>query len=437
MAEQSVIFVEKATARGFDGKKAQELFDLLAYFAGYGFNKSHSAAYALIAYHTAYLKANYVPEFLACLISLEATHPDKMSFYLQEAKDLGITLLMPDINQSSVDFSVVNGNILFGLQGIKNVGLAALENIIEERTKKGPFKDLFDFCKRVDLRTANKRVIESLVCAGAFDTLHGNRAQKYKEVEHIIDLATTHKKNSLTGQMDLFMSASKNAHNNDELYSFSPLSEWSDKDKLEKEREVIGFYISSHPLETYKKQCAWFAIESFEAAAEKAKTNTTEYTTISCALLKTRKDIVTKKGDRMSFLQFEDMSGTAEIIAFPKTFAKTEKWLSSYHVFIIKGTVDITSDVGCKIKANDIVPIELALSEWPIIEYISLTLPDDITEATIATIKQLIIKGNAPLHVIFQENEKKLRLTTKEKILLNAENAQELEKYNITIRCGL
>jgi DNA polymerase-3 subunit alpha len=139
----------------------------------------------------------------------------------------------------------------------------------------------------------------------------------------------------------------------------------------------------------------------------------------------------------MSFLQFEDMSGTAEIIAFPKTFAKTEKWLSSYHVFIIKGTVDITSDIGCKIKANDIVPIELALSEWPIIEYISLTLPTAITEENVIAIKQQLTKGNAPLHVIFQENEKKLRLTTKEKILLNAENAQELENFNITIRCGL
>ncbi len=437
MAEQSAIFVEKATARNFDGKKAEELFDLMAYFAGYGFNKSHSAAYALIAYQTAYLKANYLPEFMACLISLEATHPEKMSFYLQEAKDLGITLLPPDINRSSIDFSVVDGNILFGLQGIKNVGLAALENIIEERSKKGPFKDLLDFCKRVDLRTANKRVIESLICAGAFDTLPGNRAQKYKDVEHIIDLATTHKKNSLTGQMDLFSMGKKNSGSDDELHIFSALSEWSDKEKLEKEREVIGFYISSHPLETYKKQCAWFAIESFETATEKAKKASGEHTTLCCGLLKTRKDIVTKKGDRMSFLQFEDMSGTAEIIAFPKTFAKAEKWLSSYHVFIIKGTVDTEVETGCKIKANDIVPIELVLSEWPNIEYISLVLPDEATEETVTAIKELMTKGTSPLHVIFHENEKKLRLTTKEKILLNAESAQALEQYNITIQCGL
>ena len=332
---------------------------------------------------------------------------------------------------------MLDGNILFGLQGIKNVGLAALENIIEERTKKGPFKDLLDFCKRVDLRTANKRVIESLICAGAFDTLHGNRAQQYTELEHIIDIATAHKKNSLTGQMDLFSMNKKNSDDDNEIYSFSSLPEWSDKEKLEKEREAIGFYISSHPLETYKKQRAWFAIESFETAAEKAKKASGEYTTISCGLLKTRKDIVTKKGDRMSFLQFEDMSGTAEIIAFPKTFSRSEKWFSSYHVFIVKGTVDVSSEISCKIKANDIIPIELTLSEWPAIEHISLTLPDTITEETITAIKELVTKGTSPLHVIFHENEKKLRLTTKEKILLNTENAQALEKYNITIRCAL
>ena len=177
-----LFLLTKATERGFDGKKAGELFDLMAYFAGYGFNKSHSAAYALIAYQTAYLKANYPAEFMACLISLEAAHAEKMAFYLQEAKDMGIAILPPDINQSDIHFTVINGDILFGLQGIKNVGLAALENIIEERTKKGPFKDLFDFCKRVDLRTANKRVIENLICAGAFDLLNGNRAQQFDEI---------------------------------------------------------------------------------------------------------------------------------------------------------------------------------------------------------------------------------------------------------------
>jgi len=437
MAEQSAIFVEKSSARGFDRKKAQELFDLVVYFAGYGFNKSHSAAYALIAYQTAYLKANYLPEFLACLISLEATHPEKMAFYLQETKDLGITILPPDINSSMIDFSVIDGAILFGLQGIKNVGLAALENIIEERTKKGPFKDLLDFCKRVDLRTANKRVIESLICAGAFDSLPGNRAQQHHEVEHIIDFATAHKKNALTGQMDLFSMNKKTTSPEDELYSFQIRSEWPDKEKLEKEREVIGFYISSHPIETYRKQLKWFTIETFEMALEKAKSTKGEYNALTCGLLKTRKEIVTKKGDRMAFLQFEDMSGSAEVIAFPKTFARAEKWLGSYHVFIIKGVVDVVEGASCKIKANDIIPIELVLSEWPNIEQIILTLSDSMNEQTLLSIKECISQGTAPLSFIFHENEKKLRLSAKERILLNAESAQSLEDKGVKIECRL
>jgi len=436
MAEQGAIFTERATKKGFDGKKAQELFDLMAYFAGYGFNKSHSAAYALIAYQTAFLKANYLTEFLACLISLEATHPEKMSFYLQEAKDLGVTLLPPNINTSSIHFSAANNSILFGLQGIKNVGMAALENIIEVRNKKGPFVDLFDFCKRVDLRTANKRVIESLICAGAFDTLAGNRAQKYHEISHIIDLAIAHKKDALTGQMDIF-GIGKKTTNADEGYIFELRAEWPDREKLEKEHEVAGFYISSHPLETYKKQCTWFGVETFEDAFNKARALSREYITKNCALLKSRKDIVTKKGDRMAFLQCEDMSGSAEIIVFPKTFAKCEKWLGSHHVFIIKGAVDTTNEAQCKIKAQDIVPVELVLNEWPHIENITITMPDGVKEEIIESLKQKIAKGTAPLHVLFTENGKTLRLTTKEKVLLDMATAQELEDENITIKCTL
>jgi DNA polymerase-3 subunit alpha len=313
--------------------------------------------------------------------------------------------------------------------------MAALENIIEERAKKGPFIDLFDFCKRVDLRTANKRVIESLICAGAFDTLPGNRAQKYHEISHIIDLALAHKKDALTGQMDIFGLSKKTSTN--EGYAFEPRAEWPDREKLEKEHEVAGFYISSHPLETYKKQCAWFGVETFENALHKAKSLTREYTTVNCALLKSRKDIVTKKGDRMAFLQCEDMSGSAEIIVFPKTFTKCEQWLGGHHVFVIKGVVDTTNELQCKIKAQDIVPIELALNEWPNIENITLTVPEGVEEKIIESLKERLVHGRTPLHVIFKENGKTLRLTTKEKVLIDMTTAQELESENITIKCSL
>ena len=256
------------------------------------------------------------------------------------------------------------------------------------------------------------------------------------KLQHIIDMATAHKKNALTGQMGLFSLTKKNS-SADEIYAFQLRSEWPDKEKLEKEKEVIGFYISSHPLETYKKQLSWFSIELFDAALEKATTTNGEYTALMCGLLKTRKDIVTKKGDRMSFLQMEDLSGSAEIIAFPKTFARTEKWLGSHHVFIIKGVVDVTATPNCKIKANDIVPVELALSEWPHIEQIILTLPNTMTEEAIVDLKNYLPKGNAPLSLVFRENEKKLRLTAKDKIVLNAESAQLLEQQHIKIECCL
>jgi len=244
MQEQQATFIKRAVQRGFNKKKVQELFDLMAYFAGYGFNKSHSAAYALIMYQTAYLKANYVAEFLACLISLEATNADKMVFYLQDAKDMGITIFPPNINTSMINFIVnKNNNILFGLQGIKNVGLAALETIITEREKKGPFLGLFDFCKRIDLRTANKRVIENLICAGAFDQLPGNRAQQHHELPSIIEQALAYKKDAATGQMGLFASPHTANNNNNEpvLHTFEPRTEWQNRKKLEKRKRGNRF----------------------------------------------------------------------------------------------------------------------------------------------------------------------------------------------------
>ncbi len=443
MQEQQATFIERAVQRGFNKKKVQELFDLMAYFAGYGFNKSHSAAYALIMYQTAYLKANYVAEFFACLISLEATNADKMVFYLQDAKDMGITIFPPNINSSMVNFVVnENNNILFGLQGIKNVGLAALETIISEREKKGPFVDLLDFCKRIDLRTANKRVIENLICAGAFDKLPGNRAQQHHELAPLIEQASADKKDAATGQMGLFASINRNNNKNKDqtLHTFEPRTEWPNRKKLEKEKEVIGFYMSAHPLETYTQQLNWFNLTLFSTVFEQItnQINEEEFTTIGCGLLKNRKDIFTKKGDRMAFIQLEDLSGTAEIIVFPKLFKHVATWLDSYHVFIVKGIVDNSSSKQTKIKASDLVPLDLIFQEWKQIEAIFFTLPEHIDEAILQKLKEQLVIGTIPLKLIFHENEKQLRFSTKEKIALDTEAAQSLEKeFGVTIRCRL
>lgn len=432
MAEQRELFMKRALERNFNEKKAGELFDLMAFFAGYGFNKSHSAAYALIAYQTAYLKANYLPEFMACLISLEATNADKMSFYLQEAKDMGLDIMPPNINRSEIKFSVFENHILFGLQGIKNVGLASLENIIAERAKK-PFADLFDFCKRIDLRTSNKRVIEHLIWAGAFDTLPGNRAQKTEELNSIIDLATAQKKAELTGQMDMF--SRQASTEKQELYAYQPLDEFSDKEKLEKEKEVIGFYLSAHPLASYQKQFHWLNLSSFEQLLKKAQETHVESEAVgsACGIIKSKREIITKKGDRMAFVQLEDMQGTAEVILFPKTFAQVEHWLSDYHVFFVKGSLDLTSPHICKIKANHFIPLDLFLQEATCIERVQCKLPDDFDEQQIQKLKELLLSGKLPFNLLFHENNKKIRLISKQNIALDQPTINAIEALNIKV----
>jgi len=438
MAEQKALFLDKAKARNFHEGKAGELFDLMAYFAGYGFNKSHSAAYALIAYQTAFLKANYPAEFMACLITLESSNSEQMAFYLQEAKDLSIGLLPPHINHSHVAFSVVDNKILFGLQGIKNVGLAALENIIAERAK-GQFLDLLDFCKRIDLRTANKRVIENLICAGAFDSLPGSRAQKLNELPRIMDIAAERKRAEITGQLDLFGIPINNAGAEPDLYAYQACTPWTNKETLDKEKEVIGFYLSAHPLETYQDQLRWIAPSSFATslAILQNYTSTQEPLVIGCGLIKSRKDIVTKKGDRMAFLQVEDITSSAEIILFPKTFAKVEQWLNTYTVFLFKGNLDLASSRQCKIKANECVPLELFFQEWPSIQKISLHIPSGISEEIVIQAKAALADGHIPYELIFHENGKKLSLLPHKKTAINPQSIQQLEQAAIGVRFTL
>jgi DNA polymerase-3 subunit alpha len=439
MAEQKLLFVAGAQKSNFNTAKAGELFDLMAYFAGYGFNKSHSTAYALIAYHTAYLKANYPSEFMAALVSFETSNPDQMTLYLQEIIDMGLQALMPNINTSQIEFTAMPTGILFGLQGIKNVGLAALQNIIQVRTEK-PFTDLLDFCKRVDLRTVNKRVIESLICAGGLDTLPGNRAQKMTEFEKIIDLALEEKEALKTGQMGLFGATSPSTSQDTFAagHIFAPLPDWSDKEKLEKEKEVVGFYLSSHPLKSYPT-LQWLATESFSDALLKVKevTSLKEPFATCAGLLQNFKVITTKKGDKMAFAQFEDLSGHAEIVIFPQLFAKVEQLLGQHNVFVIKGSVDITSQAKCKIKANELIPIELLFQESTKFHAVTLQLPQSPTETLLTQVKSSLQQGQTPLRITFQENEKFLLVQTQQSIICTHESLKKLIDIGLSVKIGL
>jgi len=439
MEKQGSLFISRAQERHFDEKKAKELFDLMAYFAGYGFNKSHSAAYALIAYQTAYLKANYPAEFMACLISLEVRDPEKMAFYLQEAKDLGIPILPPNINHSATDFTVISEQLLFGLQGIKNVGLVSLENIVAERATKGIFTDIFDFCKRIDLRTTNKRVIESLIYAGAFDDMPGSRAQKSTELSLIMEQAAAHKKDIATGQMGLF--GTKNPEEQQQAaYQFTQTAQWSDKEKLEKEKEVMGFYISAHPLDTYNHFSSFLTFTSFQQAATEATqaAPSGQEPWITCiGLLKSRKDIFTKKNEKMSFLQLEDKTGAGEVVVFPKLFAQISSWLDEHYIFVIKGTVDITSTAQCKIKAQNMVPLELVFSHWQPKEYARIHVPS-ADAMLLQTLQTSLADGPVPLEIMFHDNGRQLRIRTHKNVTLDYEPLVALAKnLSLTIAIGL
>ncbi len=436
MAEQSAIFVKMAEDRKVNGKKAKEIFDLMAYFAGYGFNKAHSAAYALIAYQTAYLKAHYPAEYMATLLSLESGNAEKLSFYLDEVKSMGLTLLPPDINQSLIDFSVVNGSILFGLQGIKNVGITALNTIIEQRAKK-PFKNILEFCARVDLRTVNKRVIEHLIFAGAFDLLPGNRAQKTEELSQIMDQAIEQKHALSTGQMGLF-SAAPTTDSSELHYAFQPRADWTNKEKLEKEKEVVGFYLSAHPLDTYKKQLKRFSFKSFEALLEESRlTNTMDDIIVyGCGLLKSKRIISTKKGDRMAFVQLEDYVSKTEVILFPSLFKKVEKWLDNHEIFVVKGAIE-TSGTTCKILANECVPLELFLEEWKLIPGITLQLPHEPNQEILEILSKILKTGNSLLTFNFEENGKNLILKTRKKISINTIIIDKLEEQKINVKISL
>ena len=434
MAKQKTLFIAGAQKKSFDTKKSEELFDLMAYFAGYGFNKSHSTAYALIAYHTAYLKTHYPKEFMAALISFETNDPSKLTFYLQEINEMNIKTIPPNINLSEIEFSAQKDGISFGLKGIKNVGLAALEEIIKER-QKGAFKDLYDFCYKIDLRVVNKRVIESLIAAGGTDQLPGNRAQQTIELEKIMALANSEKEAAKTGQTNMF---SIN-NSSQKSYNFQPLEEWSDKEKLEKEKEVVGFYLSSHPLKICKSILKRFNYESFSQVYEKAKkhSNRQEPIVVCCGLMQNYRKITTKKGDPMAFAQFEDFSGNCEVIIFPRAFQHIEQWLDFYSVFVIKGTLDTTSSDKCKIKVNQMVPIDLILDKWKSIEYCTINLPESLDKSMLEQINKILTSGNTPICLTFKENETNLLIRPRKKITCDQESIEKLEKIGVNIKLTL
>jgi DNA polymerase III subunit alpha len=337
MHAQREHFIEGAKKNGFSENKAVHLFNLCSKFAGYGFNKSHSASYSIISYQTSYLKAHYPVEFMAALLTSVTGDADKVSLYIAECQKMKVKVMPPDVNESLKDFTVVGDGIRFGLVAIKNVGLAAVENILSVREKDGKFISLHNFCDRVDLRSVNKRVIESLIKSGAFDSL-GRRASLLKKLEATIDKATLTQKETANGQGALFQHVEKKAVLTGEPDA-EDAEEFSPDELLKMEKEMLGLYISGHPLSSINE----LLMEQVDTnALELAERKEGEQVTIGGILAACRK-LTTRRKELMMVANIEDMTGTIPVVIFPRAYEKYSSMLSNDAIVIIKGKVNIDS----------------------------------------------------------------------------------------------
>lgn len=339
MAKMRTYFVDGCNKKSrISDQEANSLFDLIDYFAGYGFNRSHSAAYALITYRTAYLKANYPTEFMCALLTSERDNIDKVVEYVKEAEAIGIQVLPPDVNESMAQFSVTGDkNIRYGLLAVKNVGGSAIDSIVQERQKAGPYKSIFDFCKRVDLRLNNRKVVESLIKSGSFDGLGFRRAQLMAVLEPALNSGTKMQQEVLAGQFSFFGGTADESFGSDEQ-KIPDVPEWPQAQILANEKNLLGFYLSGHPLERYQAEIKEFT--DFDTSSLKGAREGQSVRLI--ALISSVKLTTTKKtNERMAIVNLEDMHGELEAVVFPSSYQKAAASLKESIVVVVKGKVSI------------------------------------------------------------------------------------------------
>ena len=340
MNKMKVDFLKGALLKGYDEDLASDIFELLKPFAGYGFNKSHAAAYSLIAYQTAYLKANYPENFMAANLTNEINNSEKLSYYIEEAKSMGINVLKPDVNQSFREFRVMGSNISYGLNGIKNIGGSIVDLVIADREANGKYKSFEDFIRRVDDRVINRKFLESGIKSGLFDSLDQNRRTLVENLDRLIEVVSKDKSDKKLGQNSLF--GSFGVHKAvQESFHYDLFEEYSYSELLRFEKELLGFYVSGHPLDPYK-----VAIESF------ATLNVLEDLAIKknsivqfAGALNSIKIIHTKRNNsRMAFGVIEDFKGVMEIVFFTENYEKYKHLLIEDSVIGVIGKLTFGRD---------------------------------------------------------------------------------------------
>jgi len=359
MAAQRARFLEGAQQRGHARKKVEKIFDLMEQFAGYGFNKSHSAAYADLAYVTAYLKAHYPREFMSALLSSEMSNSDKVVKYINECREMGIDVRPPDVNSSGTDFMPDGEGIRTGLCAVRNVGSNAAESMIEARRSGGPFTSLHDLCERVDLSAVNRRILENLIKAGALSSLPGNRAQLTALLENAMESGQRVWKDRASGQVGLFgMVAGEPAHAEHPL---PELPDWTSPQKLASEKEVLGIYVTGHPLDEFSAKVAELSshsietLEGLERGAEVAL----------CGILTGIQRKRNKEGKLWAAMRLEDRTGSLESMVFSTNYDRLLNVLVEDKAVLVKGVVRPEENAPSKLSVQDIIPLELARVNLP------------------------------------------------------------------------
>jgi DNA polymerase-3 subunit alpha len=409
MAKQRAVFQQGAEENGVDGELAMKIFDLVEKFAGYGFNKSHSAAYALVSYQTLWLKTHYPAEFMAAVMTADMDNTEKVVGLVDECVRMGLTVLPPDINAGIYRFNVDdNGAIVYGIGAIKGVGEGPIEAILDARGRDGYFKDLFDFCARIDLKKVNKRVIEKLIMAGALDRLGPHRAALMASLDDAVKSASQHHQAESFGQTDMFGVLTDAPEEVEQKYRQVP--EWPAKVWLEGERETLGLYLTGHPINDYVKE-----IGKYTQCRLKDATPTRRDQSVTLAgLVIAAKVITTKRGSRLGVMTLDDRSGRIEAMLFSDTLEKYAELLEKDKILVVSGQVSFDDfNGGLKMSVREVMDLDQAREKY--VRNLSISLSDtQITADFFERFSNILTPhraGSVPVNVYYQRSDARAKLT--------------------------
>lgn len=400
---QREAFLAGAAKNGVGKRIAEKVFNLIEYFAGYGFNKSHSAAYALISYQTAYLKANHPVEFMTALLTSEMGNTDKVVLYIEEAKRIGIKILRPDVNESFSKFTTIADQaIRFGLNAVKNVGQTAIDSIVEAREKRGPLLSLQDLCEQVDLRTVNRKVLESLIKCGACDSFGKRRSQLLAMLDRSLEAAGEIQRDRSKGQFSFFDAVEGADVFKKESHPEADIPEWPKHQLLAFEKELLGYYVTGHPLAQFERDIRYFSNATTRTLSQHPDG---KEIAIGGIIQKLKQTMTKRTNERMAIIQLEDLEGSVEVVVFPSTFKEVYSYLVPAQAVLIKGRLSLREEEA-KVIASEVIPLDTVKSKYTQAIHLHLKKRDE-KPTLLQEVQQVLARypGPVPVHLHLHLND--------------------------------